>query len=282
MNKQDNSAKKIIKTNNQLREKLTDENKKYYEQLLLYIRTAGLFYDNHEIESLLLQILQDIISAQNDKQSAEKFFGKSPQAAADELIHNLGKSSKKEILKLVGLVFGISSFFTLLNTLTTQGKGINILVLILNGLVSFLFVGIIVFIMHKSIYTKIIKKKFISFLLLWLISVLVIGSFILIQLFTPSILTIYLSDQLGIFIISILVIGTSIAVFSRNKEDRQLWLPFLPFIWILGIIGIVLRLPLTRNWISSSTGKISAAILTSLGIILVGILTHLNLKEKKK
>lgn len=282
MNKQDNFVRETIEKNNQLRKKLADENKKYYEQLLLYIRSAGLFYDDYEIESLLMQILQDIISAQKDGQSAEEFFGKSPQLAADELIHNLGKSSKKETLKLVGLIFGISSFFEVLNALITPDKGINIIVLILNGLLSFLFVGVVFFIMHKSIYTKIIKGKVASFLLLWLFFSLIIGSFILIQLLIPPLLTIHLSNPLGIFIISILLIGTTALVFSRSKQDRQIWLPFLPFIWILGTVGIASRLPVTENWMSSSNGKITTAVLTGFGFILFWGLTYLCLKEKKK
>jgi hypothetical protein len=282
MNKHDNSVEKIINLNNQLREKLNNENKEYYEQLLLYIRSAGLFYDDYEIENLLLQILQDIISAQNDSQSAEDFFGKSPQVAADELIHNLGKCSKKQTLKLVMLIFGISFFFTILSTLTAPDKGINILVLILNGLLSFLIVGIVFFIIHKSVYTKIIKGKIASFVVLWVFCVLIIGSFVLIQLFTPSILTLHLSKSLGILAIVILIIAVTIWVFSHKKQDRKIWLPFIPFIWTLGIIGIVSRLAFAEKWMASSNGKITVAILTAFGMIVFWALTYFSLKEKKE
>lgn len=282
MNKQDNFVRETIEKNNQLRKKLADENKKYYEQLLLYIRSAGLFYDDYEIESLLMQILQDIISAQKDGQSAEEFFGKSPQLAADELIHNLAKSSRKETLKLVGLVFGISSFFELLSALTSPDKGINLLVLIIYGLLSFLFVGIVFFIIHKSIYTKIIKGKVASFLLTWLICSLVIGLFILVELFIPPLLTVHLPNTLAILIIFMLLIGSVILVFIRSKQDGRMWWPFLPFIWILGTVGIALRLPMTENWMSSSNGKITTAVLTGFGFILFWGLTYLCLKEKKK
>ncbi|APM39116.1 DUF1129 family protein [Clostridium kluyveri] len=281
MSKQGNSVEKMIEENNQLREKLTDNNKEYYEKLLLYIRSAGLFYDDYEVESLLLQILQDIISAQNHGQSAEEFFGKNPQAAADELIHNLGKASKKEILKLVGLVFIISSFFSLLSALTTGDKGINILVLILNGILSFLVVGIVFFILHKGIYKKIITKKFTDFLFIWLFFILIIGLFVLIQLFTPSILTVYLSNLSGICIISILLIGVTAFVFTRNNQVRQIWWSFLPFVWILGVIGIVSRLPLMENYISSNNGKIMIILLTVFGLILFYGLTYLNLRKEK-
>ncbi|WP_195510327.1 DUF1129 family protein [Clostridium tyrobutyricum] len=282
MNKHYNSVEKIINLNNQLREKLSNENKEYYEQLLLYIRSAGLFYDDYEIENLLLQILQDIISAQNDSQSAEDFFGKSPQVAADELIHNLGKCSKKQTLKLVMLIFGISFFFTILNTLTDPDKGINILILILNGILSFLIVGIVFFIIHKSVYTKIIKGKIASFVVLWVFCVLIIGSFVLIQLFTPSILTLHLSKSLGILAIVILIIAVTIWAFSHEKQDRKIWLPFLHFIWISGIIGIISRLSLTEKWMASSNGKITVAILTAFGMIVFWALTYFSLKEKKE
>ena len=233
MNKQNDSVEKSIKTNNQLRKKLTDENREYYEQLLVYIRSAGLFYDDYEIENLLLQILQDIISAQEDGQSAEGFFGKSPQLAADELIHNLGKSSRKEILKLVGLVFGISSFFELLSTLTSSDRGINLLVLI--------------------------------------------------KLLVPhTLLTIHLSNTFAILVIAIMLIGSLILVFIRSKKDERMWWPFLPFIWILGLIGIASRLPMTESWMSSSDGKITAAVLTGFGFILFWGLTYLYLREKKE
>lgn len=282
MRKHDHSVELMIERNNQLREELTTENKTYYEQLLLYIRTAGLFYDDHEIESLLLQILQDILSAQNDGQSAVEFFGKSPQLAADEMINNLGKASWKETLKLVGLVFGISFFFTIMDALSAPGKGINLLVLIQNGLLSFLLVGMVFFVIHKSIYTKIKTGKVVSYLLLWFFFVFVIGSFILIQLFTPSLLTVHLSNLSGILVISILLIGMTVWVLSRNKQDRQGWRPFIPFIYIMGLIGIGARLPLTEDWMASSRGKIAIAILTGFGLLLFFGLTYVNLRKKKK
>ncbi|MCH3963927.1 MAG: DUF1129 domain-containing protein [Clostridium sp.] len=281
MNKQNNSVKKAIETNNQLRKKLTDENKEYYEQLLVYIRSAGLFYDDCEIENLLLQILQDIISAQEDGQSAEEFFGKRPQLAVDELIHNLGKASRKETLKLVGLVFGISSFFELLGALTSPDKGINLLVLIIYGMLSFLFVGIVFFIIHRSIYTKIIKGKVASFLFTWLICSLIIGSFILIERFIPPLFTLHLSNIPAILIISMLLIGSVVLVLIHSKQDGRMWWPFLPFVWISGLIGIASRLPMTENWMSSSNGKITSAVLTGFGFIIFWGLTYLCLREKK-
>lgn len=185
------------------------------------------------------------------------------------MIHNLGKSSKKEIFKLTGLVFGISSFFELLGTLSAPDKGINILVLIINGLLSFLFVEIVFFILHKSLYTKIIKGKVATFLFTWLLASLMIGSFVLIELFTLALITIHLSNLLGIFIICILLVGADFIIFNCSKQERHIWWPFLPPIFILCFIGISLRISLTKNWMSSSNGKIAAVEFTFSATVLL-------------
>lgn len=276
------AAEQMIEQNNQLREQLTDENKIYYEQLLLYIRTAGLFYDDEEIETLLLQILQDILSAQSDGQTAEVFFGKNPQKAADEMIHTLGKASWKEIWWLTGIVFAISSFFVILNALTLPEKGINMLVLVLNGLLSFLTIGIVCLIIHKSIYRKFLKGKVVAFLSLCLFSAIVIGLFILIQVFAPSRFTLYLPNSVAIFIIALLLAGLPIRVLTRNREDRRMWWPFIPSIFIMGLIGIVSRLPWTEDWMASGSGKITSALAITSGLIVFWLLTFMLLRDRKK
>ncbi|RYL97010.1 hypothetical protein EWH99_13595 [Sporolactobacillus sp. THM7-7] len=282
MSNKNATVEAMVKQNNQLRDELMEENKTYYEDLLTYIRTAGLFYDDHEVESLLMQILQDIISAQNNGQSAEEFFGKNPQQAADELIHNLGKASWKEILKLTGLIFGISSFFELLNALSLPGKGINFLVLILNGLLSFFVIGIVFYVLHRSIYAKIIKGKVVSFLVLWLACMLIIGLFVLIQILTPPLLTVYFANPVGILMITILLVGLTVAALRRNKEDRKIWWSFLPPVYIMGLIGILSRLPLTEDWLASSNGRITAAVCIGFGLILNWVITYVSLRAEKE
>ena len=61
MNKNNRKVKQLILKNNELREKLFDENKEYYENLLLYIRTSGLFYDDDH-HYLQFDSVHDIIN----------------------------------------------------------------------------------------------------------------------------------------------------------------------------------------------------------------------------
>lgn len=280
MNKKNRKVKELIVKNNELREKLFDENKEYYENLLLYIRTSGLFYDDYEIETLLIQILQDVISAQENGESARDFFGKSPQEAANELVSNLGHASKFEILKLVGIIFGISAFFPILSMLGTD-KGINPIVIILDGILSFITIGIAFIILHRGIYGRIIKNKIVSFVLLWILLTLIIGTFTLIYIFTPDIWNFYITSNIKISIIILILLLSIFTVAIKKREDRRMIVPFLPTIWIFGVIGICSNISWTKEWMSSRDGKIISVILIISATVLFYLLTYLLNREKK-
>lgn len=258
MGKMNQEVKLLVEKNNKLREKLTDENKKYYEDILLYIRTTSIFYDENEVEILLFQILQDIISAQNNGETAEEYLGKDSKLVADELISQLSKASLKQKIKLVFLVFGISSFFSILGSITNPDKGVNILVLLLNAIFSFILIEIIFISIHKNIYRKINLGKVKIFILTWILCIFVIGIYVLIELFTPNILTIHFSDEVGIGLITLLVLF-SIALIIR--KEYKMFYTVIPFILLLGSIGIFSRISFTKEWIVSSNGKIIVSIL---------------------
>ncbi|MDR0921550.1 MAG: hypothetical protein LBM95_04100 [Lactobacillales bacterium] len=126
----------MIHENNRLREKLNPENKRYYENLLLYIRTAGLFYNEDDVESTLVQILLEIISAQKNGVSTLDCFGKISKEKADKLIRGFGKASKKSIFKLVLFIFAISSVFLLVNVVAVPNANLNLFVVLMCLLVS--------------------------------------------------------------------------------------------------------------------------------------------------
>ena len=59
------NSDKLINENNQLRENLNSENKRYYEDLLVYIRSKSTFNREKDVEQLLLDMLHDLIDAQS-------------------------------------------------------------------------------------------------------------------------------------------------------------------------------------------------------------------------
>ena len=63
------NSDKLINENNQLRENLNSENKRYYEDLLVYIRSKSTFNREKDVEQLLLDMLHDLIDAQSNGES---------------------------------------------------------------------------------------------------------------------------------------------------------------------------------------------------------------------
>jgi uncharacterized membrane-anchored protein len=81
-------TKTLIKQNNERRKLLNEKNMTYYENLLVYIRTSPL-KDDRATEEVLLELLEHLLSAQQDGKKAEDVFGKAPKELADEIIAGL-------------------------------------------------------------------------------------------------------------------------------------------------------------------------------------------------
>ncbi len=104
-------TEQLIEQNNQLREQLTKENERYYSDLLVYTRIRGFFLNEQLLEEQLLQILQDMLDAQNDGVSAADYYGHQPQQLAEQLLDTLPKASNYTLVKWAGYIFGLSSFY---------------------------------------------------------------------------------------------------------------------------------------------------------------------------
>lgn len=78
----------LIQINTTLQESLTKENEKYYGNLLVYVRGMALFRDEKKSEELLLEVLQDMLDAQDQGVSAEEYFGENPKKMLMKLLSN--------------------------------------------------------------------------------------------------------------------------------------------------------------------------------------------------
>lgn len=107
MNELTPTVEELIKQNNEKRKLLTADNEKYYENVLVYIRSS-LFRDERASEEVLLEMLNQLIEAQKEGRTAEEVFGKSPKELAEEIIQSLPKESTKNMIE-----FGIEMMFTL-------------------------------------------------------------------------------------------------------------------------------------------------------------------------
>ena len=84
--------KELIETNAVLQESLTKENEKYYGNLLIYIRIMAFFRDVKKSEELLLEVLRDILDAQEQGLSAECLWQDKRTYNCSPKVHNSASS----------------------------------------------------------------------------------------------------------------------------------------------------------------------------------------------
>jgi DNA-binding ferritin-like protein (Dps family) len=106
------TIKKLIKQNAEKQKLLNDENKKYYEDFVVYVRSS-LLKDQRATEEILLEMLDHLLTAQADQKDAQQFFGKDPKALADEVIENLPQESWKNVFAFgIELILTVFAYYT--------------------------------------------------------------------------------------------------------------------------------------------------------------------------
>ncbi|MRS24922.1 DUF1129 family protein [Bacillus sp. RIT694] len=99
------NAQDMIELNNKKRELLTSENETAYGDMLVYLRLSNV--PEHQVEELLLEILDHLIEAQAENKSAYDIFGNDLQSYCDELISALPVQTKLEKTSLIGVVISL-------------------------------------------------------------------------------------------------------------------------------------------------------------------------------
>jgi hypothetical protein len=257
----DTTVKQLIEENNKFREQLTTENKAYYEDILVYMRTFGFFHEELETEQHLMAILQDILEAQKHGESAEAYFGKNPKEIVDELTKQFDKPSWKSIFKISGLIFLIVSFYTICGSFTAPTLEVNVFVLLLDGILSVALVYGIFKLLHLSIYVKKQLPKAVTFFITWFLLMIPLGLFVLIQFYAPKQGIVKIASPFDwMAILVILMLATTYVFFKKKRE----FYGGLVFVVSLGILGLILRIPQTKEFFQD--GKNPTFII--LGIIL--------------
>lgn len=260
-------TEQLIEQNNQLRTQLTKENEAYYDDLLVYIRVKGFLYDELLVESTLLQILQDILEAQTAGQTAAEYFGNHPQETALALLDEFPKPAYTSLFKWAAYIFGLSSFYTVLSQFSSPVNQLRIGNFLLNGLLTGLLILLVFFFLQKSIYQQVIKRKFLLYLFL---SLLVGGLFtgiVCIQVFLPTFLAISVSNSFMIGLILFLLLAFTLYLFKNWQTQREILQAILPFVYLSGIHGCLIRLFAFKLFFISQVGKIIFVVLL-LGSIL--------------
>lgn len=111
-------ASELIEQNNHKRELLTEENEKYYTNLLLYIRTK-LTLSEQQSEEVLMEMLDHLIEGQQEGKTAKEIFGNDPKGYADEIISHLPRENKRNSLMFVNqIAINIIGWFLIIRSIT--------------------------------------------------------------------------------------------------------------------------------------------------------------------
>ena len=249
----------LIKANNLLRKKLTSENQKYYEDLLTYIRGKSTFNREKDVEQLLLEILHDLIDAQNNGQNAEDYFGNNPQTLADEILQTLPKSFFETFKLACYILIGYVLLFATPNiVLPTSNLDFGKLIII--GTISFVFSLVVLWLIGQETYQKNKLIKLASYVL----GTITFAGIVIGSVFLKTPLAISLPGWYGIgTILVLLTIATMIYTAERKR------LPFLIIVYIFivinSLLGIGTRIPGLSVFLNQPIPKS-----TALWVLLIG------------
>ena len=162
----------LIKQNDELRSQLNDENKKYYEELLVTCRMKNTTKKESELEIQLLEILQDLILYQKQGKNFTDVFGNDIDKLSSSIIAELPKENKMKIFRfslVYLLILIISSLAPSIFSKTIQPILIilSIILLILGSLIC----------LYLLVYKKTEKNKwfiYISSLIIFEISFILV------------------------------------------------------------------------------------------------------------
>ena len=113
----------LLKHNNELRLQLNEENKKYYEELLVTCRMKNTTKNESALEIQLLEILQDLILYQKQGKSFTDVFGNDINKLSSSILVELPKENKGKLLRfslVYLLILIISSLVPSVFTRTIQ------------------------------------------------------------------------------------------------------------------------------------------------------------------
>lgn len=266
----------LIEVNADLQESLTEENSKYYEKLIVYIRIMAFFRDEKKSEELLLEILRDILDGQEQGLSAEEYFGKNPKKIANEIIKQL-PINLFDTIKIFLTALGVYSMFSILPELIFPSEGLDIGSLAIRGLYWSVIIIMALWFLGTSLYQSNNKKQNIVFILLVVVGVSV--GFI-INFSVSTVLKISLDGSLGILVITALVVALFYMYYK--EKNKKLWTPFIPIVITSAILGILTRVAFFSELLSSKEGKLGVAIVLGISFFLQYVFIYLNSKQLNK
>lgn len=257
-------ANQMIQQNEQLRQQLNTTNRSYYENILRYMRGHSWVKRDSDIEATLLDILNDIIAAQENGQSAADYFGKAPQQIVREILKAL-PNDFLALAKLIGYMLLAYSAYYLLPLMADVGRDFDVgNILIMGGITTVSVIGWTL-VASMLVYQA---KTWLPILVHGLIISTMMGVVVL-SAFLATNLKIRLTGYSGIgAIILLLLLVTGILVHEKVGINC---LPVYLVVVVQALLEIVVRLPLP--WLHRFlTQQVDAELLALVLAVVAGLI----------
>lgn len=155
-------ARELIEQNNKKRALLTEENEKYYTNLLLYIRTK-LTLSEQQSEEVLMEMLVHLTEGQQDGKTAQEIFGNDPKGYADEIISHLPRENKRKSFIFVSeIAINLVGWFLIMRSIIIPiiGTKASEEVYIISSLLLILLIMVMTALGVKMIFGLISQRSF--------------------------------------------------------------------------------------------------------------------------
>lgn len=224
------NANELIERNNEKRKQLKEENRKYYEDLLIYIRLS---YNKstQETEEILSELLDHLLEAQAIGKTAKDVFGNDPKRYADEIIGELPKMVTNDRLLLfsMGLLYFLavstilSALFRIIGHYIFGVEGLIIqyhlgtlaIITVVSIPVAFLLLYLILKYFVWACFKKI--NKIVEFFIFWGYGILSVGVFVVLFLFTPDLGPVFDVSMFSVLTLGLVLYG--VAHILKGKID---------------------------------------------------------------
>lgn len=193
-------------------DKLAPGNKDYFSKFAGYLRSRKLVQSGLELEEMIAGMLSDLITALEKGSTAEEYFGKNPQALADELLENIDKMSSRRKLLFGAKLVVINASFALSNNIASEG-GLDIPLVnyLLQLVLTLSFAFYILNLVNRSFYHKTNTAHKILSVAWGLTAIFLPGLF-------PELLIVHLS-----WAVSLMIYGSFLIVFANElRKDHSL------------------------------------------------------------
>lgn len=214
-----NKSKQYLNQINRLKKQLNPKDLKYFDDLQTYMSTESLFFNEEIIYSQLLNMIQDLLDANEDNISAEEFFGNDPKTMANEILSELPRPKLRDQGGFITLIIGISWICLLLSGQNdAQGMLLNSLSFILVPIIEIMTVYIFMQLLHYSVY----QKHQTTFYLLGGL-LFIIGTFLIVFIVRiPSMgFSILIPNPWNLYLLSIIASITTIYMIHSIRSQKN-------------------------------------------------------------